>query len=98
MFDIKFTPRGQKDLEKLPKEIQQRIIQKLKYFSEQENPVAFSKSLINLPPSTHRFRVGDFRIAFYVDQNSIYVERIGHRKEVYYLRIQLDKIKEDEII
>lgn len=95
MFDIKFTPHGQKDLEKLSKEIQQRIIKKLKFFSEQENPIAFSKPLVNLPPSTHRFRVGDYRIAFYVDQNSIYIERIGHRKEVYYLQIYLDKIKEE---
>lgn len=87
MFDIKFTPRGQKDLEKLSKEIQQRIIKKLKFFSEQENAVTFSKPLINLPPTTHRFRVGDYRIAFYIDKSSIYVERIGHRKEVYYLQI-----------
>ena len=83
MFDIKLTPKGAKDLEKLSKELQQRIVKKLTFFSNQENPVAFAKPLVNLPPATHRFRVGDYRIAFYIDKNTIYVERVRHRKEVY---------------
>lgn len=94
MFDIKFTPHGEKDLKKLPIEIQRRIIKKLSFFSEQENPVTFSKPLINLPPATHRFRVGDYRIAFYTDQSSVYIERIRHRKDVYYFQIYLDKNRE----
>lgn len=89
MFNVKFTPKGQKDLEKLPRDIQKRIIQKLEFFSNQENPIAFSKPLLDLPPATHRFRVGDYRIAFYMEQNTIYVERARHRKEVYYLEIKI---------
>lgn len=89
MFEVKFTPRGRKDLERLPKDIQRRIIKKLKFFSEQAEPVAFSKPLVNLPPATHRFRLGDYRIAFYIDEKIIYVERARHRKEVYYLEIEI---------
>lgn len=89
MFNVKFTPKGQKDLEKLSRDIQKRIIQKLEFFSKQENPIVFSKPLLDLPPSTHRFRVGDYRVAFYVEQNTIYVERARHRKEVYYLEIKI---------
>lgn len=83
MFDVKFTPKGTKDLERLPKDLQGRIIKKLTFFSNQENPLMFSKPLVNLPPSTHRFRVGDYRISFYIDQNTIYIDRIKHRREVY---------------
>lgn len=83
MFDVKFTPKGTKDLERLPKDLQGRIIKKLTFFSNQENPLMFSKPLVNLPPSTHRFRVGDYRISFYADQNTIYIDRIKHRREVY---------------
>lgn len=83
MFDIKFTPRGAKDLQKLPKDLQERIIKKLTFFANQENPLIFSTSLVNLPPATHRFRVGNYRIAFYIEVQTIYVERVRHRREVY---------------
>lgn len=66
MFDVKFTTAAKKDLEKLSPEIQKRILKKIKFFSLRENPLLFSKPLVNLPPATHRFRVGDYRIAFYV--------------------------------
>ena len=88
MFNVKFTPRGQKDLEKLSKDIQKRVIKKLEFFRTQADPIFFSKPLVNLPPATHRFRVGDYRIAFYIDQDTICVERVKHRKEVYYLEVK----------
>lgn len=89
MFDIKFTPKGAKDLKKLPRVLQKRIIKKLEFFADQKDPLKFSKPLVNLPPSTQRFRVGDYRIAFYKDQTTIYIDRIGHRREVYYLEIEI---------
>lgn len=89
MHDVKFTPKGAKDLEKLPAQLQKRIIKKLEFFAKQINPLGFSKPLVNLPPSAHRFRVGDYRIAFYIEEDTIYVDRVGHRKEVYYLEIKI---------
>ncbi len=83
MFDIKFTPRGKKDFEKLPRDIQRRIIGKLQFFSSQPDPRMFSKALVNFPPATHRFRVGDYRVAFYLLSKTIIVDRIRHRREVY---------------
>jgi len=83
MFNVAFSPHAKKDLEKLSYDIQKRVIKKLTFFSSQEDPLLFSKQLINLPPATHRFRIGDYRIAFYISENTIYVERIGHRREVY---------------
>lgn len=83
MFDISFTEHAKKDLDKLPKDIQKRIVKKLQFFSSQLNPIIFSKPLVNLPPATHRFRVGDYRIAFYIIGKIIYIERIRHRREVY---------------
>lgn len=88
MFNVKFTPSGQKDLEKLTKDIQKRIIKKIEFFAAQQDLLKFSKPLVNLPPATHRFRVGDYRIAFYIEKDTIYVERAKHRKEVYYLEIK----------
>ena len=83
MFNVEFTPSGAKDLKKLSKELQQRVLKKIQFFAQQENPLSFSKPLVNLPPITHRFRVGDYRVAFYIEKNTIYIDRIRHRSEVY---------------
>ena len=83
MSKVVFTVSGRKDFEKLSKDIQKRIAKKIKYFSSQENPLLFSKPLVNFPPSTHRFRVGDYRIAFYIENDVVTIERIRHRREVY---------------
>ncbi len=83
MFNVKFTPLGAKDLKKLNKEIRSRILKKIQFYSQQEDALAFSTPLVNLPPATHRFRVGDYRIAFYVEADSINIDRIKHRREVY---------------
>lgn len=83
MFDVQFTASGKKDIQKLPKNLQKRIIRKLQFFSSQEDPLSFSKPLLQLPPATHRFRVGDYRIAFYLLKDTIFVVKVKHRREVY---------------
>ena len=83
MHKVVFTKNGKQDFDKLSGNIQKRIAKKLQFFSSQENPITFSKPLINFPPSTHRFRVGDYRIAFYIVSKTIYIDKIRHRREVY---------------
>lgn len=83
MYKIYFTDHGKRDLEKLPRNIRLRIVAKLQFFSKISQPLIFSKPLINLPPATHRFRVGEYRIAFYISENCLYIEKIKHRKDVY---------------
>ena len=83
MLKVYFTPQGQKDLQKLPTDIQKRVIKKIKFFSQQQNPLGFAKPLTNLLPTTHRFRIGDYRVAFFITSSGMYIDRIKHRKEVY---------------
>lgn len=83
MFNVQFTPHGQKDLKNLPKNLQERIVKKLSFFSSQPDPLLFATPLVRLPPTTHRFRVGDYRIAFFIQGKTIYIDRIKHRKDVY---------------
>lgn len=83
MYKVAFSPQGKKNLDKLPKVLQRRIVKKITFFATQEDPLSFAKPLINLPPLTHRFRVGDYRIAFYIIETTLLIERIEHRKNVY---------------
>lgn len=83
MYEIVFTPQSIKYLDRLEKNIKIRIIKKLKFFASSNSPLLFSKPLINLPPSTHRYRVGNYRIAFHIEKRTIYIDKIGDRKEIY---------------
>lgn len=83
MFSIKFTPRGEQDFKKLSPQNQRRINQKLISNASLPNPLVRAKPLINLPPATHRFRIGKYRVSFYIEGHTIFVERIELRSEAY---------------
>lgn len=63
MYDVQFTPRGEKELRASPKDIQHRIQKKLKFYIKLLNPLTVAKPVVNLPPATHRFRIGKYRIS-----------------------------------
>lgn len=83
MYAIQFTPRGERDFKSLPKEIQKLIDKKLKDNAVLNNPLIRAKPLINLPPSTHRFRIGKYRASFYIEGKTIFIERIETRERAY---------------
>jgi mRNA-degrading endonuclease RelE of RelBE toxin-antitoxin system len=83
VFEILFTRQGRKDLERLSSPIRNRIENKLLAYASHANPLIFAKPLVNLPPATHRFRIGKYRISFFVHGNTIYVERIEIRGKAY---------------
>lgn len=83
MHAIQFTPRGERDFKSLPKEIQKRIDKKLKDNALLDNPLIRAEALVNLPPSTHRFRIGKYRASFYLEGKNIFIERIELRERAY---------------
>ena len=83
MHTIQFTPRGECDFKSLPKEIQKRIDKKLRDNAALNNPLIRAEPLINLPPTTHRFRIGKYRASFYIEGKTIFVERIEIRDRAY---------------
>ncbi len=80
-FELEYEAK--KDLKALPKTIVVRIIKKLVFYFKQEDPLLFADRLINFPFATHRFRVGDYRLLFYIEDSKIIIIHIRHRKEVY---------------
>lgn len=84
MYTIKFTRRGEKDFKELPENIQKRTTQKLLFYASSENPLVFAKPLVNLPPSTHRFRIGKYRVSFFIKGKTIFVERVEIRGRAYH--------------
>lgn len=83
MHQIVFTPRGERELRTLSRDIQRRIDRKLRWFAAQAQPLQFAKPLVNLPPSTHRFRVGNYRLSFYLAHQTLFIERVELRGQAY---------------
>lgn len=82
MYELIYSPGALKALEKLDKAAKERIIsalERLRIRPESHN----IKKLVGMPG--YRFRAGDYRIIFEIDNNQIQilVLKIGHRKNVY---------------
>jgi len=65
----------------------QKIILKIRYFSEQENPLRFAKKLKPPFEDLYRFRIGEYRVIFEIESKKeiklLFILRIKHRKDIY---------------
>jgi mRNA interferase RelE/StbE len=81
---IKFTKKADSSLDRLPKQIALRILAKLEWLSEHTQ--VRIKQLAGLPSELSgllKYRIGDYRVLFWITEDSIIVYRIGHRSEIY---------------
>ena len=83
MFSYVFKSRALKDLYKLPKDIQRRIMNKIDYFVSSGVPLSFAENLVNFEIGQYRFRVGDYRIIFDLEGEKLIILTMGHRREIY---------------
>lgn len=78
-----FSHQAIRDLKKLDKFTQKRIVEKLEFFSYQSRPLSFAEKIIDSGFGEWRFRIGDYRVIFDVKSKNIIVLKIGHRREIY---------------
>ena len=79
-FKIVWDEKAYNSLNKLEPSISRRILKKVDELSE--NP--FSKDIKKLKGSDDfRLRVGDYRVIFAIEQNTIQILKVGHRKNIY---------------
>lgn len=81
IYKIVFTHRAIKDLEEIDNNTKSRIGKKLKEYSIE--PLSYARKLVNSKIGTYRFRIGDYRVIFDLDEENLVVLRIGHRKNIY---------------
>ncbi|MFC1790504.1 type II toxin-antitoxin system RelE/ParE family toxin [Patescibacteria group bacterium] len=78
-----FTPQALRQIKKLPRSIQKRIIKKLDFYC-QESPFVYADSLIDTRLGGYRFRIGSYRVVFDKEgEDAIRILKIGHRRDVY---------------
>jgi mRNA interferase RelE/StbE len=78
-----FKAHALRQLKKLPKDTQLRIIKKLDFFCLYHNPIEFAESLVRSELGSYRFRIGDYRVIFDLEDDGIIILIIGHRREIY---------------
>lgn len=83
MFDYQFTKTSLKRFKKLPKDIQIRIIGKLDFFCAQDDPMDFAEPLTMSNIGQYRFRIGDYRVAFDVEDGILVILDVDNRKDIY---------------
>lgn len=85
MFIFVFKKKASKEADELPTDIRRRILEKLKFYSLQENPLKFADKLKDHKFGEYRFRIGDYRILFDINTKDqvIIILKVGHRKDVY---------------
>ncbi len=78
-----FRPSAEKKFAKLDSQIQARIIKKLEFVISTLNPLEFAEPLTQNKIGQYRFRIGDYRVIFDVEDETIIVLTVGHRRDVY---------------
>ncbi|MCY7390016.1 MAG: type II toxin-antitoxin system RelE/ParE family toxin [Leptolyngbyaceae cyanobacterium CAN_BIN12] len=83
-YNVEFTPAGIDSLEELTPTIQERILRKVRWLSENfddVSPQALSADLSGL----FKLRVGDYRVIYSFDAETqlMTVHKAGHRRGVY---------------
>ncbi|MBU0930231.1 MAG: type II toxin-antitoxin system RelE/ParE family toxin [Nanoarchaeota archaeon] len=81
MYEIIFSDKAKKQLEKLERSVQERIIKALERI--RIRPDSYISKLVGDPG--YKFRVGDYRLIIDVNKErlQILVIKVGHRKNVY---------------
>ena len=82
-YRVEIAPSAQRELSKLPRNVQKRIDERIRALAENPRPAGSRK--LEGEDSFHRIRVGDYRIVYQVKDKVllVLVIRIGHRREVY---------------
>jgi mRNA interferase RelE/StbE len=80
-FNLVYTRRAEKDIKKLDSSIKSNIGKSL--LKLQDNPLHYSEKLSNPELGTYKYRIGDYRVVFDIEDNDVVILRVGHRREIY---------------
>ncbi|MEK7603029.1 MAG: type II toxin-antitoxin system RelE/ParE family toxin [Patescibacteria group bacterium] len=82
-YKLVYKKPAVKSIQKLPAQIIKRLKVKLEYFASQEDPLAFAKALTKPADAQYRFRVGNYRVLFDIEKDTIVILLVQHRKDIY---------------
>ena len=82
MPNVEFEYDAAKQLGRLPKPIQSRVVELIVRLSDWPN-VSGAKPLTGRLSGHYRLRTGDYRLQFRLNGNTVVIEQVGHRDGFY---------------
>lgn len=80
-MDVYYTDTAKRQLKKLERHVQERIVDKMRFFASQSDPLEFAEPLTGY--DAYRFRIGDYRVTFELEDDMVRVLSIRRRDEAY---------------
>lgn len=82
-YRVEFKPSARRQLRKLPRDVQARIISRVEALAHDPRPPGSEE--ISGGEDLHRIRIGDYRVVYEIQGRVllVLVVRVGHRREVY---------------
>jgi len=80
-YRLAYTHRAVRDIRGLEENVKKRIGKALKRYVEE--PLKYASKLTDPALGTYRFRIGDYRVVFDIEDEEIVVLRVGHRRDIY---------------
>lgn len=84
---VLYAAQARKDLSKLEKRLAGKIVLKIGKLSESPDPLRQAKALGGVFAGLYRYRVGDYRAIFRIDDEGnvsvLTILHIDHRKDIY---------------
>lgn len=82
---MKYNFKGNsiKEFSKLPRRVQLQIMEKLEVYMSSSSPLRFAEHLTDFAFGEYRFRIGDYRVSFDVENDTAKILKVGHRKDMY---------------
>lgn len=80
-YEVKYDPKAEEQLDKLPRDISKRIVKKMKWVGETGQGIESIKD----KKYGNKVRIGDYRVLIDLEHNPniIFVRVVGHRKNIY---------------
>lgn len=82
MAKIEWNEDAIKDLAKLDKPVAQRILKKIDWLSDNFEKVT-PEPLIGQFKGTFKLRIGDWRVVYTIEGQTLVIQFIGHRRNIY---------------
>ena len=80
-YRLVYTYRAIRDIDVLDTTVKQRIGKTLLRY--EHDPLKYSEPLKQSELGSYRFRIGDYRVVFDLEEDQIVILRVGHRREIY---------------
>lgn len=80
-MDVYYTDTAKRQLKKLERHVQERIVDKMCFFISHSDPLEFAEPLTGY--NAYRFRVGDYRLTFELENDTVRVISIRRRDDAY---------------